>query len=163
MLHPTNRFLVIATVVSYGLLFQFLLFPALTGVQSTRYLQQKLVHLEQLKNKRVDGLSAFHQLKIEWGTQLHLSQEDLLPFLLAHLEKEQLHLHDFQEEISSAHDESESITRFRIELQGMTYGTMRLLNALEHNFPFATIHDLKMQQKKRQKQIQLHTSFYFQQ
>lgn len=163
MLQKTNRIFVFVALGIYVLLFKFLLFPVLTGVQSNHNLQHELIQLQSQRDTRLQQLKAFEQLKEQWGTKLYLTQNDLLPFLLTHLEQEKLHLLDFTEEFITADAPAQPIARFKIELQGTTNGTLRLLNALEHSFPFATIHELKMQQKKKRKQKTVYTHFYLQQ
>ena len=160
MLNQINRILLLGTIIIYVVVFKFLILPLLSGVQSTHTIQQELVQLQQHRITQLSRLSFFEQLQTKWGTKLQLSKENLLPFLLTKLEEEKLNLLDFKEE---RRPQALEITRFKIELQGGTFNTLCLLNALEHSFPFATIHDLHMVRKTRDRVVSVHTYFYIQQ
>lgn len=163
MLQVLNRLLIIVSLIIYFLLLRLLILPAVNGIKSSQQIERQYHELNLKQSKRLVAMNQFKGLEKKWGAKIHLSQSVLLPFLLTQLEKTDLQLVDFTEQDLSKQDSAQVTKQYLIQLKGPTEPTLILLNALEQEFPFATIQNLILARKTIRKKNVLITQFYFEQ
>ena len=163
MLQVLNRLLIVVSLIIYFLLLRLLILPAVNGIKSSQQIERQYHKLNLKQSKRLVAMNQFKGLEKKWGAKIHLSQSVLLPFLLTQLEKTDLQLVDFTEQDLSKQDSAQVTKQYLIQLKGPTEPTLILLNALEQEFPFATIQNLILARKTIRKKNVLITQFYFEQ
>lgn len=163
MLQVLNRLLIVVSLIIYFLLLRLLILPAVNGIKSSQQIERQYHELNLKQSKRLVAMNQFKGLEKKWGAKIHLSQSVLLPFLLTQLEKTDLQLVDFTEQDLSKQDSAQVTKQYLIQLKGPTEPTLILLNALEQEFPFATIQNLILARKTIRKKNVLITQFYFEQ
>lgn len=163
MLQVLNRLLIVISLIIYFLLLRLLILPAVNGIKSSQQIERQYHELNLKQSKRLVAMNQFKGLEKKWGAKIHLSQSVLLPFLLTQLEETDLQLVDFIEQDLSKQDSAQVTKQYLIQLKGPTEPTLILLNALEQEFPFATIQNLILTRKTIRKKNVLMTQFYFEQ
>ena len=163
MLQVLNRLLIVVSLIIYFLLLRLLILPAVSGIKSSQQIERQYHELNLKQSKRQVAMNQFKGLEKKWGAKIHLSQSVLLPFLLTQLEETDLQLVDFTEQDLSKQDSAQVRKQYLIQLKGPTEPTLILLNALEQEFPFATIQNLILTRKTIRKKNVLVTQFYFEQ
>lgn len=161
----TNKLLLFGGLLFYVFCAYIFYRPALSGFHSSNKLQEEVALLTENQEKAEEELKNYAALNLAWGDQLILSEESILTYVLSLTDSLSIHLVDF----SHVEESQKSIStpsfshRYRFEVRANLYKTLTFLNALEQQFPFATIVELQMSKKRIRRETVLQTRFYIQQ